>query len=52
MKKAILEFLDEQIAEGEKLKDTVNSSQRDTVCGALQAFHEVYEFIEEYEEDE
>lgn len=53
MKAQILEFLNEQIEEGTILKGIVKEKGGlDAINGAIQAFEEVKEFIDELEDEE
>jgi hypothetical protein len=52
MKNDLLEFINEQIHEGEKLKQKARGRELDTLVGFIQALHEVFEFVEEYDDEE
>ncbi len=53
MRSQILDYLNDQITEGNVLKGTVKDKGGiDTIVGMIQAFEEVKEWVEEFDEDE
>lgn len=52
MKTDLLEFINKQIHDGEKLKQKGRGRELDTLVGYIQALHEVFEFVEDYDDEE
>lgn len=51
-KKQLMEYLNYQINEGNAVRKSVREQRGiDTISGAIQAFEEVKEWVEEFEED-
>lgn len=52
MKNEILEFINEQIEQGNVIKDKARERELDTIAGYIQACSEIYEFIEDLDDEE
>lgn len=52
MKDKILRFINEQIEDGEVLREQASGKELETIIGAVNAFEEVKEFVEALNEDD